>query len=139
MSVYDDVAALQTQVAALETTIASMQAANALITGTAIATNEKLNGKTVYCKVVDVGALPNASNKLIASGLTMGDIEIVRVEGIAQNAAGTTIPIPNPTPATNYTVGCFITAAGNIQLDAVIDRSEYTGIVRVYYIMKNEA
>lgn len=129
-NIYDDVELLQTQVAA-------MQTASELITGVAIATNEKIDGKTVYCKLVDVGALPNATNKLIASGLSMTNVEIIRIEGTACNAAGTTIPIPNPTPATNYTVGCFVTAAGNIQLDTVIDRSDYSGAVRIYYVMKD--
>ena len=130
-NIYDDVEALQAEFEAFKT-------AFNLTTGQTVATNERFNGKTVYCKTVDIGSLPNATNKLIPSGLTMSDITVVRLEGVARNSGGTTIPIPNPTPSTSYLIGCFITAAGNIQIDTAVDRSDYTGIIRVYYTNNSE-
>lgn len=127
-SIFDDVTELQARIAALENQITTN-----IVTGQEVATNEKFNGKTVYCKAVDVGALPNAATKNVPSGLTMSKINIVRFEGIARNSGGTTILLPNATQTTTYLIGCFITAGGNIQIGTTIDRSDYTGIVRIYY------
>lgn len=139
-NIYDDVEALQTQVAALETTIASMTNAFSLTTGTAVATNEKLNGKTVYCKTIDFGTLPNATTKDVASGLTMTDIEIVRIDGTARNTTndGTTYQLGSSTPSSNYAISCFMTAGGSVRISTEVDRSMFTGIVRIYYVYKEE-
>ncbi len=126
-TIYEDVATLQEQVALL-------QAGINFAIGQSTTTYEKFNGKTVYCKTVDVGALPNATHKLVATGLNMANVEILKIEGVAKNSGGTTVPLPNTTPSTTYLIGCFITAGGNIQIDTAIDRSDYTGIVKIFYI-----
>ena len=131
-TIYEDVAELQAQVAELQEQVANMQYVNT-VTGQAVATREKLNGKVVYCKTIDVGALPNATDKTVATGLNMSEITVVKIEGIARNANGTTIPLPNATQSTTYLVGCFVTAGGNIMIGATTDRSDYTGTVKVYY------
>lgn len=136
-SIYEDVETLKEQVAALQTALATMESGHTFIAGQAIATNEKLNGKTVYCKIIDIGALPNSTNKRISTGLDMNTVEIVKIEGIAINSTGTIIPLPNATPSATYVIGCFVTAAGNIQIDTAIDRSEYNGTVKIFYVNKN--
>lgn len=126
--IYDDVEDLQHRVGVLETKMVTN-----IVTGEEVETNEQFNGKTVYCKAVDVGTLPNAGNKNVATGLDMSVINAVRIEGIAKNSNGTTIPLPNATPNNTYAIGCFLTAGGNVQIGTNIDRSDYTGIVRIYY------
>lgn len=144
-TIYDDVAALTERVAALEMQVATMQTAiNNIdtsvnyVAGQVVATNEKLNGKTVYCKTIDFGALPNATTKTVASGLTMNDIEIIRIEGIARNTsnAGTTYQLGSASPASNYSISCFVTAGGSVQVSTEVDRSMFTGIVKIFYVNK---
>ena len=127
-SIYDDVEDLKNRMAAVETEMIVN-----IVTGVEVATNERFNGKTVYCKAVDVGVLPNAGSNNIPSGLDMTAIEVVRIEGIAKNSNGTTIPLPNTSQNNTYSIGCFLTAGGNIQIGTNIDRSDYKGIVRIYY------
>lgn len=131
--IYEDVALLQSQVAELQAQMTELQLPVSFITGEVTETKEAFNGNKVYCKTINIGSLPNATNKLVATGLNMSEVNIVRVEGTARNNAGTTIPLPNTTPTTSYLIGCFVTAGGNIQIDTAIDRSEYNGVVRVYY------
>lgn len=128
--IFSDVAELQEKVAALENEIIVN-----LVTGQEVATNEFIDGKRVYCKTVNVGALPVSGNKNVHSGLNMANIKIVRLEGIAINRlnSGTTIMLPNATPNNVYSIGCFVTAGGYVQVGVNMDRSDYDGIVRIYY------
>lgn len=138
-TIYEQIEALEQQVATLQTMITTMQNQGNFITGAVIATNEKLNGKTIYCKTIDFGVLPNATTKTVASGLSMSDIEIVKIDGIARNTAndGTTYQLGSSSPSAQYSISCFVTAGGNVQISTQVDRSDFVGIVRIFYIEKD--
>ena len=137
-TIYEDVEALTARVAALETLVNGLQTTVNLVTGQEVATNEKLNGKIVYCKTVDFGVLPNNATKTVASGLPMTQIEIIKIDGAARNTTndGTTYQLGSSTPSSNYAISCFMTAGGNVQISTAVDRSDFVGIVRIYYVYK---
>lgn len=130
-SIYDDVAELQDKVAAIEGKLDVNY-----ITGAIVPTNELADDKRIYCKTVNVGALPNATVINYPTGLNMNEINVERIEGVARNSGGTTIQLPNATQSTNYLIGCYLTAGGNIQIGTNLDRSDYKGVVRIYFTYK---
>lgn len=85
-------------------------------------------GVTHYRKVVDTGGLPNATNKLIAHGIT-GIAFITKVEPVASNGSGGFLPLPRAVvfsgPDPSYLVDVEIIGA-NIQYNCIQNYSTYT-------------
>lgn len=105
---------------------------NNLFIGNLYSTNETntykiwINGKQIYRKVINTGALPNASNKSIPHNIT--NIEtIISLKGVAHNPTVNityTLPHVHPNDVT-YQVGLYIYGE-NIIISTGIDRSEFT-------------
>lgn len=68
-----------------------------------------IDGSTLYEKTVDFGALPNATTKSVAHGISNIN-KIVSISAVATRSSdGTAIAIPNAYPSTNYiTEGAYI-------------------------------
>jgi hypothetical protein len=69
----------------------------------------------IYRKLVDCGALPNATNKSVAHGITfLSTAMITRVYGVAKSASagGIWLPLPYSTPAAlNQQIAITVNAA----------------------------
>lgn len=99
-------------------------------TETAIGTY--INGETLYRKVIDIGALPNASSTSIATGLN--NVTIRKIYGIAVHSNGTTIPLPYVAISTTNMVSIAYTSTNYISIDtSSIDRSDYYGKIYLEY------
>ena len=107
-----------------------------IVTGQEVATNEYVDGKQVFVKKIDIGALPNATTSKIATGLS--NVTIVKpVFGYATHSNGTTINLPHlAINNLNACVGLNYTAANEIDINTGSDRSDFTGYVEVYYTKK---
>ena len=62
-----------------------------VLTGQEVKTNEIIDGKRVYKKIIDCGNLPNNSSKTIAIDASF--TKIIKVEGLA-DASGIYLPLP---------------------------------------------
>lgn len=93
-----------------------------------------IDGKTIYRKTVNVGAMPNAtttSTNIGASNVS----HYIKIEGVAWTSDGnTTIALPfTQTASTSYQISVYI-SNGDIMITAGDDKSAYTqGYVTVYY------
>lgn len=92
-------------------------------------------GSPVYRKTIDVGALPNATSKIVAHGIT-GLNYSVKIEGIAISG-NTTIPLPysNDTGAggLNSNIEIFSNNT-NIYIYTGQDLTSWNGYVTLFYI-----
>lgn len=93
-----------------------------------------IDGKTIYRKTVNVGAMPNAtttSTNIGASNVS----HYIKIEGVAWTSDGnTTIMLPfTQTASTSYQISVYI-SNGDIMITAGDDKSAYTqGYATVYY------
>ena len=104
-----------------------------IVTGQEVATNEYVDGKQIFVKKIDIGALPNATTSVIETGLS--NVTVVKpVFGYAIHINGTTINLPHL--AVNNMAACVglnYTSANKIDINTGSDRSDFTGYVEVYY------
>lgn len=102
------------------------------------ATGEKwIDGKTIYRKVVDCGALPNNNVKTVDSGLT--NVNVYKIEGAAiRDSDKTVFPIPYVvSDNVQYQVSVsFNNASGIITLSTGSDRSAFTNTYIILYYTK---
>lgn len=84
-----------------------------------------IDGKTLYRKVVNCGALPNATSKRVAHGIT--DFEkIISLKGVASTSYNYVITLPNISTA-DVKNGVSLNAdTTHIYIDTMIDRTTYT-------------
>lgn len=106
-----------------------------IVTGEEVATNDYVDGKQIFRKRVDVGNLPNASEKLVPIGLT--NVNIVKFSGYYfSSSEGFGVEINHGT-GTNYYVQTYLrTNTMQIDIACGTDRSSYTGYVDIYYTKK---
>ena len=97
---------------------------------TEFVTSEYLDGKQVYRKRLSIGALPNTTTKSVKHGLT--NVTFIRLQGVATNDSGTTIPLPFASPAAESIVSLSVNNT-NININTGMDRSNYAGYVDLYY------
>ena len=95
-----------------------------------IRTTKQFLGQPVYRKVVDVGALPNATTKTVSHGLDVS--RIVSIGGIATNGSSyINLPHVN-TAAVGNGVNLNINGA-DVSLTTGINFSSYKGFVFIEY------
>lgn len=93
-----------------------------------------INGQIIYCRVVDLGALPNATTKNVAHGIaTIGTV--VLLEGIAQAAGPTVRALPfAPDPAGTVATGIQLSiSAANLVIKTAADYSTSNGYAFVWF------
>ena len=90
-----------------------------------------IDGKPIYRKTVNVGAMPNGTQstaKFVPHNISnIGDV--VSISGFAK---GSTDWIPLPRTDTTYYIGIYVTAT-NIVLNATTDQSARSGYVTLEY------
>ena len=94
-----------------------------------------VDGKPLYQKTIDCGAMPNATTKTVASGLT--DENVKRIYGFTINSTGVIIPLPYVDVSSNSTVQIhisYLTASHEIRIMTGADRSGFsTSYVTIQY------
>ena len=103
-----------------------------MISGVEYRTTERHNGKVVYTKLIDFGALPNCTAKGVASGSTAGNI--LSFNGTAQNAGGTRYHFPIFSSGNLLAFAYIGSSSGNVTVTAITDCSGYTAEFTVKYI-----
>lgn len=128
-----------------ENTVPSVQAVNNgiktnITTGQEVATNEYLDGKRVYVKRINFGALPNTSEKIVVTDLKVSEVELYKFDGLGIGSAGNikyviTLPDTNPSAATQATRITFDSLNNfyRIKITTGVDRTNYTAKINIYY------
>lgn len=88
------------------------------------------NVYTRYVKIVDFGALPNATSKTKAHGATF--INMLGISGTASNGSGTEFPLPRISTNSTYNVDMYISNA-NINITTATNLSAYSALVCLEY------
>ena len=106
-----------------------------IVTGQEVATNDYVDGKQIFRRRVDVGNLPNASEKLVPIGLT--NVNIVKFSGYYfSSSEGFGVEINHGTGTSYYVQTYLRTNTMQIDIACGNDRSSYTGYVDIYYTKK---
>lgn len=128
-----------------EETVPSVKAVNDsiktnIITGQEVATNEYVDGKRVYVKRINFGALPNTSEKIVVTDLKVSEVELYKFDGLGIGSAGNikyviTLPDTNPSAATQATRITFDSLNNfyRIKITTGVDRTNYTAKINIYY------
>lgn len=113
--------------------IASITAKN--VDFTTYSTDEKfvgtwIDGKKIYKKTIDCGALPNNSTKDVNHDIS--DLGMfVKIEGVASNG-NLTYPLPISTPTTSYLVSLSVTTT-QVSIRTAATYSSFYSYVTLYY------
>lgn len=92
-----------------------------------------VDGKPIYKKTINFGALPNAANKAVAHGISNLN-RVIRVEAIADYGTGDTkFPIPFSSPAGLESSVALTIESSTIGIRTGNDRSGATAYVTIYY------
>lgn len=128
-----------------ENTVPSVKAVNDaiktnIITGQEVATNVYIGDKQVFLKRINFGALPNASEKIVATDLKVSEVELYKFDGLGIGSAGNvkyviTLPDTNPSAATQATRITFDSLNNfyRIKITTGVDRTNYTAKINIYY------
>jgi len=86
------------------------------------------NGKPIYKKIVDFGALPNSTRKQVTAGITgEGFDRIINITGFASRSdSGAGFPIPHSTTSSsNNVLVQFVSSTDDIRIETATDWSVY--------------
>lgn len=110
---------------------------NITVNGPAVRTGRIIEGKPEYVKRINFGALPNATVKRVATGLTLANITVIDVRAMPRQANGDVNVLPF-VHVSNLTSGISIYLRANdntIVVDSgAYDRSAFSMKVDIYYI-----
>ena len=102
-------------------------------TGQEVAMNEYVDGKQVYLKRIDCGALPNNETKLIKHGIDFASKDVIRVNGVASNSKTLyTLPCFRNLHHEDWNVGFYLDET-NINITTFTDKTDFRAYVEVYY------
>lgn len=92
-------------------------------------------GYPLYGKVIDFGALPNASQKEVDTGLASNEV-LMTLRGYAYANQGTVLPLPYVAGDASYNVAMNYNGNTNkIQITTYQNRSGFTGIIYIEYVV----
>lgn len=90
-----------------------------------------IDGKVIYKKTINFGALPNATSKTVNHNIT-NISEIVKIEGIAKSAQNNFTPLPF-VPAAPTSLCDLSVNNTRISMTAQDNRSTWQAYITVYY------
>lgn len=90
-----------------------------------------IDNKTIYRKTINFGALPNATTKSVAHGVS-GLSEVVKIEGIAKSSSGNYASVPVVPGNANALCDCSVNST-DVTMTAGSDRSGWSAYVTFYY------
>lgn len=94
-----------------------------------------IDGKPIYRKVINFGALPNATAKLITTDLSWATTMVINISGFAiRSSDNNVLPInfTNPLDAREE-IGCRLTGTNTINVLTGTDRSNFIGYIILEY------
>ena len=94
--------------------------------------NTWIDGSTLYEKTVDVGSLPDTTEKLVPHNIT-NLLYVVSITGVAKNSSGNQLPLPYADIIDAYEVNISADNT-NININTGRDRTSFSGYVTVRYI-----
>ncbi|WP_270667685.1 hypothetical protein [Thomasclavelia ramosa] len=90
-----------------------------------------IDGKKIYEKTINIGALPNNNVKTVSHGINQID-RFIDVAGVASSPSAA-LPIPNVNPwSLGESIICYPTT-GDIIIGSASDKSSYTGYITLRY------
>lgn len=89
-----------------------------------------VDGKKIYRKVIDIGALPNSTTKQVAHGITYDTI--VSLKGICSDSDNTYLPLPAVATASQYAIELSVDNT-NVVITTAQNRSAFSGYVILEY------
>lgn len=96
-------------------------------------TNRIINGKQEYGKKIDLGTLPDTSQKDVSIGIDMTKVTVTKMEGVAYRSTDNSVfPLPLVTITGTESIQFFI-YGNTIRVITGTDRSNCTGFVIIYY------
>lgn len=104
-------------------------------------TGEFLGSKPIYIKMVDIGAMPNATAKTVGTGITDADYFWIDPGNSLIFSPGASYPMPYADPANiNNSVTCRLGGGGTtLTVQTGTSWSGYSGIAAVKYTKKEKA
>lgn len=102
---------------------------NKIISGIEMKTNENVDGKDVYRKRVNLGQLPDTSEKRIAHGLS--NVNFIRFTGFCWGG-GLGYNLPHVGTEMRYMINTYLENA-DIVVVTGSNRTGYIGYVDIYY------
>ena len=96
-----------------------------------------IDGSVIYRKTINVGTMPNNGTKTVAHNISNLK-DIIKCEGAGYSqSSGYYYPIPFTAAAQNWSIELAVTST-NIVIYTVIDRSDISGYVTLYYTKSEE-
>lgn len=107
-----------------------------LVTGAEVLTGDTFDGKAVYAKVIDLGALPNATTKSVAHGVSGGIDFLLPTSAVVANRSSDNLNLllslaSGPNAFDYFTVDSDTGA--NIDIVTSSDRTLFDGTAILYY------
>lgn len=90
-----------------------------------------LTGELIYCKTIDLGALPNATTKDVAHGIG-GYTRIVALSGVARSGT-INYPLNYAAPLASQSIGVYVLNSVSVRITTRINYSAYSGEVTLQY------
>lgn len=100
-----------------------------IVIGQEVATNEYEGGKQVFIKEIYISSLPNATRKIVETGLT--NVKVTKIHGIARDSS-IQIPLPFAYPELPSCIGIMF-VNGSLYINTGSDRTKFTGEITIYY------
>lgn len=88
-----------------------------------------IDGKDIFVKTVDFGALPNNATKKVSSELS--NVTVIKIEAIAQG--NSVVALPYVSANTSNKVEITIESNGDISISSNADFSANNGFITLYY------
>lgn len=89
------------------------------------------DGKPLYQKTIDFGALPNNTSKFVASGLT--GVSVKSIFGTAIASDGFTVTVPHAELSGTGSIDVSYLADNNVRISTDYDYSEYSSCITLQY------
>lgn len=107
-----------------------------MVAGVEYSTTERWEGRRVYTKLVDFGALPNKTYSMLSVGIPAPTV--IRMEGWVTDAVGSLkYPLPMSSSEKMH-VYMMINGTGQLTLVTMADYSDWTARVTIWYIKPDE-
>lgn len=100
-----------------------------IVIGQEVATNEYEGGKQVFIKEIYISSLPNATRKIVETGLT--NVKVTKIHGIARDSS-IQIPLPFAYPELPSCIGIMF-VNGSLYINTGSDRTKFTGEITISY------
>lgn len=92
-----------------------------------------IDGRPIYRKVINFGALPNNAGKSVSTGLT--NVTYIHMDSLAESSTGIVITLPDVTPSF---ARILINSDHEINIVTTTDRSDYNAYIILEYVKASD-